>query len=52
MESTNYSIVGKEAQTLSIYKKIGVFLFTIGILALVELMRLSIYDSEATKEIY
>lgn len=52
MESTNYSIVGKEAQTLSIFKKIGVFLFTIGIIALVELMRLSIYDSEATKEIY
>lgn len=52
MESTNYSIVGKEAQTLSIFKKIGVFLFTIGIIALVELMRLSIYDSEATKEIF
>lgn len=52
MESTNYSIVGKEAQSLSIYKKIGVFLFTIGILALAELMRLSIYDAKATKEVF
>ena len=52
MESTNYSIVGKEAQGLSVYKKIGVFLFTIGILALMELMRLSIYDSKATKEVF
>lgn len=52
MESTNYSIVGKEAQTLSIFKKIGVFLFVVGMLALVELMRLSIYDPEAIEEVF
>jgi polyferredoxin len=52
MESTNYSIVGKEAQSLSIFKKVGVFLFAIGILALVELMRMSIYDAKATKEVF
>ncbi len=52
MESTNYSIVGKEAQSLSVYKKIGVFFFIIGILALAELMRLSIYDSKATEEVF
>lgn len=52
MESTNYSIVGKEAQGLSIFKKIGVFLFAIGILSLVELMYLSIYEVELTKEVY
>lgn len=44
MESTNHSIAGKETQALSIFKKIGVFLFIIGILALIELVRLSIYD--------
>jgi polyferredoxin len=52
MESTNYSIVGKEAQSLSNFKKVGVLLFTIGILGLAELMRLSIYDVKATKEVF
>ena len=52
MESTNYSIVGKEAQGLSIFKKVGVFIFTIALLSLAELMRMSIYDPKATKEIF
>lgn len=52
MESTNYSIAGKETQSLSIFKKLGILIFTIGILALVELMRMSIYDAEAIKVVY
>lgn len=47
---TNYSLVGKEAQALSIYKKIGVFLFIIGALGLIELSRLMIYEPKLIKE--
>lgn len=47
---TNYSLVGKEAQALSVYKKIGVFLFIIGGLGLIELSRLTIYEPKLIKE--
>ncbi len=36
--STNYSIVGKEAQKLSIFNKIGVGLFILGIVGLIRLI--------------
>ncbi len=50
MESTNHSIAGKETQSLSIFKKIGVFLFIVGILGLIELSRLKIYDVASYQE--
>lgn len=50
MESTNHSIAGKETQALSIFKKVGVFLFILGILGLAELIRLSLYDKASYKE--
>lgn len=48
---SNYSIVGEESQKLSVFKKIGILIFILGLTGLIELIRISIIDKMKFEDI-
>lgn len=52
MENTNYSLSGQEAQKLQTGNKIGIALFVIGIIGLLELIGASVYTKKQVDKVF